>query len=110
MARKARGMSGVSALLLSCDSAIIIYRLVANLACAVALDSLGVSTGQRRRGIGRKLLEHGIELATAQGRDCYLLATPYGQPLYLAAGFQEMRSVNLFGVEYKSMHRLRRSN
>ena len=67
------------------------------------LDSLGVHPDQQKRGIGMKLLLWGVEKAKSQGRDCYLVATPAGVPLYKAAGFERIRGLDIFGTEHVSM-------
>ncbi|EGR50411.1 uncharacterized protein TRIREDRAFT_58989 [Trichoderma reesei QM6a] len=67
------------------------------------LDFIGVDPNHQRRGIGRALLSWGIEQATKAGRDCYLMATPQGRPLYEDAGFEVVRPLDMFGVMHHSM-------
>ncbi|KAH6603538.1 hypothetical protein Trco_008313 [Trichoderma cornu-damae] len=67
------------------------------------LDLIGVDPLQRRRGIGKALLTWGVQQATKAGRDCYLMATPQGRPLYEASGFDIVRPLNMFGVMHHSM-------
>ncbi|KAI5465079.1 putative GNAT family acetyltransferase [Mariannaea sp. PMI_226] len=67
------------------------------------LDYLGVHPKHQRRGIGKMLLSWGLQQAREQERDCYLLATPAGLPLYEAAGFETIRIVQIFGVPHVSM-------
>jgi ribosomal protein S18 acetylase RimI-like enzyme len=70
-----------------------------------SLDSIGVPPRHQRRGIGRALLDWGVRQAAAQGRDCYLVATPAGVALYAAAGFEAVRTVDVFGEAHVSMIR-----
>ena len=67
------------------------------------LDYLGVDPKQHRRGIGKALLNWGLERSKEQGRDCYLFATPAGKPLYSAMGFENLGAVDLFGEPHFSM-------
>lgn len=67
------------------------------------LDSLGVHPHHQRRGIGRLLLDWGTRQAECEGKDCYLVATPAGVPLYRAAGFASTRTVDIFGTPHVSM-------
>jgi ribosomal protein S18 acetylase RimI-like enzyme len=52
--------------------------------------SLAVDPTQQRRGIGRKLLQHGLDLAAKAGMDVFLLATPAGKGLYESVGFRQI--------------------
>ncbi|SPJ73403.1 uncharacterized protein FTOL_03133 [Fusarium torulosum] len=45
------------------------------------LDYIGVGPGNQRRGIGKMLLQWGLERAAKEGKDCYLIATEAGRPL-----------------------------
>ncbi|KAM0260531.1 hypothetical protein ACHAPA_010213, partial [Fusarium lateritium] len=45
------------------------------------LDYIGVGPGNQRRGIGKMLLQWGLEHAAQEGKDCYLIATEAGRPL-----------------------------
>ncbi|PTB38301.1 uncharacterized protein TrAFT101_011593 [Trichoderma asperellum] len=67
------------------------------------LDMIGVDPLHQRRGIGKGLLTWGMRQATKAGRDCYLMATPQGRPLYEAFGFEIVRPLNMFGVMHHSM-------
>ncbi|GFP57729.1 hypothetical protein TASIC1_0009006600 [Trichoderma asperellum] len=67
------------------------------------LDYLGVDPQQQRKGIGKILLDWGINRAAGDKKDCYLLATPAGKPLYTKTGFEEVRVVPIFGVSHHSM-------
>ncbi|KAJ2981367.1 hypothetical protein NQ176_g2071 [Zarea fungicola] len=67
------------------------------------LDSLGVDPAHQGRGIGRMLLDWGVQRAMEQEKDCYLVSTPSGLPLYQSAGFKPQREVVLFAVPHMSM-------
>jgi GNAT superfamily N-acetyltransferase len=71
----------------------------------IALDSLGVHPQHQKKGIGKLLLEWGVQEAAKQGGDCYLVATPAGLPLYRAAGFEDVRTVDIFGTPHMSMRK-----
>lgn len=71
----------------------------------VALDSLGVHPAHQKRGIGRLLLDWGVQEAAKQGKDCYLVATPAGLPLYRAAGFEDVKVLDIFGTPHVSMRK-----
>ncbi|KPM34477.1 hypothetical protein AK830_g12091 [Neonectria ditissima] len=73
------------------------------------LDYIGIEPKHQRRGIGRMLLEWGIKHAEKDDRECYLVATPAGRPLYLAYGFEDVRTLQIFGVPHSSMILRRRS-
>jgi GNAT superfamily N-acetyltransferase len=64
---------------------------------------LGVDPLHQRRGIGKTLLTWGMRQATKAGRDCYLMSTPQGRPLYEAFGWEIVRPLNMFGVMHHSM-------
>ena len=55
----------------------------------------------QRKGIGRRLLDWGIEHARQDGKDIYLMAKPAGKALYLGAGFEEIgfTGAELIGVD-----------
>ncbi|KAJ5494540.1 hypothetical protein N7463_010627 [Penicillium fimorum] len=69
------------------------------------LDSLGVHPQHQKRGIGRMLLDWGVQQAVTQERDCYLVATPAGVALYRAAGFDSVKTVEIFGTPHVSMRK-----
>jgi predicted GNAT family N-acyltransferase len=51
------------------------------------------------------LLNWGLERASKEGKDCYLVATEAGRPLYVAAGFEEIRTILILGIPHYSMIR-----
>ncbi|KAF5667168.1 gnat family protein [Fusarium heterosporum] len=67
------------------------------------LDYIGVQPGNQRRGIGKLLLQWGLDRAAEEGKDCYLVATEAGRPLYAAAGFEHLRTVLILGIPHYSM-------
>lgn len=67
------------------------------------LDYLGVDPNHQRRGIGKLLLNWGVDKAKTEGRDCYLIATPAGRPLYESVGFVYLQELSVFGVPHYSM-------
>ncbi|KAH7150147.1 acyl-CoA N-acyltransferase, partial [Dactylonectria estremocensis] len=67
------------------------------------LDYLGVDPKHQRRGVGKLLVDWGVKRAATDHRDCYLIATPAGRPLYLAFQFEDVRTIEFFGVPHYSM-------
>uniref|UniRef100_A0A8H7KBB6 N-acetyltransferase domain-containing protein n=1 Tax=Bionectria ochroleuca TaxID=29856 RepID=A0A8H7KBB6_BIOOC len=67
------------------------------------LEYIGVDPRHQRRGIGKILLNWGIEQAQRQEVDCYMFATPAGRALYEKAGFVVRKVVPVFGVPHYSM-------
>ncbi|KAK0671716.1 hypothetical protein QBC41DRAFT_384847 [Cercophora samala] len=51
---------------------------------------LGVDPTQKRRGIGKMLVKHGLEQAAREKRDAFLIATPEGKYLYSSLGFEQV--------------------
>jgi len=43
---------------------------------------LGVEPGFQRMGVGKRLLEWGLEKADREGLECWIEASPVGKPLY----------------------------
>lgn len=80
-------------------------RNIQLLISGLALDSLGVHPEHQKKGIGRMLLDWGVREASKQGRECYLVATPAGVPLYRSAGFEDVRIVDIFGTPHVSMRK-----
>ncbi|KAH6855490.1 acyl-CoA N-acyltransferase [Chaetomium sp. MPI-CAGE-AT-0009] len=54
------------------------------------LMSLAIDPAHQRRGIGKMLLQHGLELAAKAGKDAFLIATPEGKGLYRSLGFLDV--------------------
>lgn len=65
---------------------------------------LAVDPTQQRRGIGRMLLQQGLDLAAQKGLDAFLVATPEGRGLYHSMGFRQIgESYELGGTPHYSM-------
>jgi len=64
---------------------------------------LGTDPGYRRQGVGKMLVEWGMEKATEEGKDCYLVATPSGKMLYSHLGFEDVGSIDLCGAPHTQM-------
>lgn len=67
------------------------------------LDSLAVLPEYRGRGIGRKLLEHGIGRGTSQNLTVTLAVDSINdkaQRLYRSLGFSHQRDIFIFGHTY----------
>ncbi|KAK3901537.1 puromycin N-acetyltransferase [Staphylotrichum tortipilum] len=65
---------------------------------------LAIDPDQQRRGIGRMLAKHGIDLAAKVGKDVFLVATPEGKPLYQSLGFRQLGdSFDVLGTIYSAM-------
>ncbi|SPQ19918.1 9669af0b-78f2-40ae-8598-ccbcdd4e165f [Thermothielavioides terrestris] len=68
------------------------------------LLSVAVDPAHQRRGIGRMLVLHGLDLAAKTGLDAFLHATPEGEGLYRSLGFQQVgEPFDLFGTNHFSM-------
>lgn len=67
------------------------------------LDSLAVLEEYRRQGIGRQLLEYGINKGLSKGLTVTLAVDPINekaQHLYRSLGFQHQRDIFIFGHTY----------
>ncbi len=65
---------------------------------------LAIDPTHQRRGVGRMLAQHGLDLAAKEGRDVFLIATPEGKPLYQSLGFRELvEPYDVLGTTYSSM-------
>jgi GNAT superfamily N-acetyltransferase len=51
---------------------------------------LAVEPGFQRMGIGKRLLEWGLEKADREGLECWIEASPAGKPLYEKLGWREV--------------------
>lgn len=58
---------------------------------------LAIDPAHQRRGIGRMLLKHGLELAGKAGKDAFLVATPEGRGLYHSFGFVDVGELAVLG-------------
>ena len=67
------------------------------------LHVIGVDPTYQRRGIGKMLLQYGIDGARADGKDAYLIAAPAGMALYRGNGFQSLGSLDL-GMPHNLMY------
>lgn len=59
----------------------------------------------QRRGIGKMLLNWGIDKAKEQNKDAFLIATPAGVPLYQVMGFEGLEPFMLFDTPHTGMIR-----
>ncbi|PMD37424.1 hypothetical protein L207DRAFT_514697 [Hyaloscypha variabilis F] len=51
---------------------------------------LGVHPGFQRMGVGKRLLEWGLEMADREGLECWIEASPAGKGLYEKLGWREV--------------------
>ena len=49
------------------------------------------------------LVQWGMDMAAKEKRDCFLVATPSGKPLYTALGFEDMGDIDLCGAPHTQM-------
>jgi predicted N-acetyltransferase YhbS len=52
--------------------------------------SLAIDPAQQRRGIGKMLVQYGLEQAAKAGMDAFLISTPAGHRLYQSLGFRNV--------------------
>ncbi|KAL2022932.1 hypothetical protein VTK56DRAFT_4147 [Thermocarpiscus australiensis] len=65
---------------------------------------LAVDPDYQRRGIGKMLLQHGLDLAAQEGRDVFLIATAEGRNLYQSLGFRQIgEPYNVYDRPHYSM-------
>lgn len=65
---------------------------------------LAVDPKQQRRGIGKMLVRHGLDLAIQAGTDAFLIATPEGRGMYQSQGFDQVGGLfDLGGTPHCSM-------
>lgn len=68
------------------------------------LDGLAVDPSYQRRGIGRKLMEWGMERSKEEGVPITLTASPAGLSLYQSIGFKEVQLNDIGnGITERSM-------
>ncbi|KAL2127087.1 hypothetical protein VTI74DRAFT_11366 [Chaetomium olivicolor] len=51
---------------------------------------LAIDPAYQRRGIGKMLMRHGLDLVAQAGKDAFLVATPEGRGLYQSVGFRHI--------------------
>lgn len=49
----------------------------------------------QRKGLGKLLLKHGLDLADSEGRKAYIEASEDGHPVYLKLGFRDVDLVKV---------------
>jgi GNAT superfamily N-acetyltransferase len=69
------------------------------------LQLIAVDPAQQKRGIGRILVNWGVQQADKRAKKCYLFASEAGRRLYLSVGFEVVREVSVFGFPHYSMIR-----
>lgn len=52
------------------------------------MNNISVHKDHQGKGIGKKLVQWGLDRAAADGKDVYLLANERGTPMYEKMGFQ----------------------
>ncbi|TLD15257.1 hypothetical protein PspLS_10693 [Pyricularia sp. CBS 133598] len=67
------------------------------------LSILAVHPQHGRKGIGKNLVQWGLDRARSEKKDAYLIATPMGKPLYERLGFVDIGEVPFLGVNFTSM-------
>ncbi|KAL1836474.1 hypothetical protein VTJ49DRAFT_5088 [Mycothermus thermophilus] len=68
------------------------------------LMMIAVDPKHHRRGIGKMLVQYGLDQAVKDGVDVYLIASPAGRLLYESLGFEQMREpVTLGATPHYSM-------
>ncbi|KAF2674879.1 acyl-CoA N-acyltransferase [Microthyrium microscopicum] len=74
----------------------------------VSLDSLTVSPDFQRRGVGRLLMQWGMDKADKLGLENYLEASQAGKKLYESCGFRAIKEMQFdmrpWGVERTAIH------
>ncbi|KUI59798.1 hypothetical protein VP1G_07019 [Cytospora mali] len=67
------------------------------------LNLLLVDPSYQRKGIGRLLVQEGLNCAAKAGKHVYLRSTPQGRPLYLSLGFEEVLEQKVIGESQHGM-------
>lgn len=64
----------------------------------IDLAVLSVHPSHQRKGVGKKLLQWGMERAAEENKPVFLLSSPEGYPLYLSQGFRTLKEFMLCGT------------
>ncbi|KAK6855524.1 hypothetical protein PG990_000025 [Apiospora arundinis] len=64
------------------------------------LELLAVRKSYHGKGLGKHLLNWGLERADKDGVEAYLQASPAGAPLYRKYGFEDIETYNVSSVDY----------
>ncbi|KAK8110131.1 uncharacterized protein PG998_006588 [Apiospora kogelbergensis] len=64
------------------------------------LELLAVRKSYHGKGLGKQLLNWGLERADQDGVEAYLQASPAGAPLYRKCGFEDIESYHVSKVDY----------
>lgn len=63
---------------------------------------IAVDPAYQGSGVGRMLVQWGIEKAKAEGKGLYLSATPAGKPFYTRLGLEEVGGFEIWGIPQTS--------
>ncbi|KLU82229.1 hypothetical protein MAPG_01304 [Magnaporthiopsis poae ATCC 64411] len=67
------------------------------------LEILAVDPNHHRKGVGKQLVQWGLEMTIREQKDVFLTASPMGRPLYHSLGFKEVGTLDMFGATYTFM-------
>ncbi|TPX08704.1 uncharacterized protein E0L32_009893 [Thyridium curvatum] len=70
---------------------------------AYYLAFLCVDPAHHRKGIGKQLMQWGVDEAASQAKDAWLVGTPAGVRLYHTCGFETVGETDFFGVPHTTM-------
>ena len=76
----------------------------------VGLNAIAVDDEHRRQGMGRALMNWGVEQAEERGQDVWLVAAPTGRAMYESAGFKEVANGTRCGEGQYVMTKFRTSD
>jgi ribosomal protein S18 acetylase RimI-like enzyme len=71
------------------------------------LASIGVSPNHQRKGLGKVLVQWGLDEAAKDGKHVWLIATPHGKLLYDSMGFESYSSHPMCGQVHTAMAKKR---